>query len=188
MVSSPHRRNLYNPNTKASITTRTKHHQEQTSCLFSSSPTIMKASGQLSDAAVSIVASQQQGPVSKSRLGFVCLGGISLGTPSTSKKRKKASLAVGINVRLLWWGCDRLQPLCAPELDKWKGNGWMDKYILKTHKTKKPTLTFYERENFIIRKTTIYVFIYFTSCTPTAPHYFHKLPLSLLSSISIMFL
>lgn len=104
------------------------------------------------------------------------------------KKRKNASLAVGINVRLLWWGCDRLQPLCAPELDKWKGNGWMDKYILKTHKTKKPTLTFYERENFIIRKTTIYVFIYFTSCTPTAPHYFHKLPLSLLSSISIMFL
>lgn len=78
MVSSPHRRNLYNPNTKASITTRTKHHQEQTSCLFSSSPTIMKASGQLSDAAVSIVASQQQGPGSKSRLGFVCLGGISI--------------------------------------------------------------------------------------------------------------
>lgn len=37
MVSSPHRRNLYNPNTKASITTRTKHHQEQTSCLYNES-------------------------------------------------------------------------------------------------------------------------------------------------------
>lgn len=63
----------------------------------------MKASGQLSDAAVSIVASQQQGPGSKSRLGFVCLGGISifLHRYKEEEKGKNASLAVGINVRLL---------------------------------------------------------------------------------------